>query len=172
MTFDRERIHPKLELSEDKKRVTVSQFSNHYRLSTRRFRISQVMGSPGFSKGCHYWQVGTKNCNAWAVGVADGKIGRDDLLGRTKLSWCIEWSKKGLSACHNNREIQIKEERPLQIGVFLDIPRNTLSFYSFTNTGTLLHQFNINVFNPVYPAFWLYGTNIGGALTINDIERD
>ncbi|XP_066473562.1 E3 ubiquitin-protein ligase RNF135 isoform X2 [Tiliqua scincoides] len=169
VTFDHKRIHRMLKLSEDKKRVTVSLTSCDYGDSTKRFRTSQVMGSPGFSEGCHYWEASTKDCIAWAIGVADGKIGRDDQLGRTELSWCIEWSNKRLSAWHNNQEIQIEEEKPLQVGVFLDIPRNTLSFYSLTVTETFLHQFKINVVNPVYPAFWIYGGREGGFLTINYI---
>ncbi|KAJ6656455.1 hypothetical protein lerEdw1_003743 [Lerista edwardsae] len=169
VTFDHKRIHHLLELSKDKKKVTVSRFRSSYESSNMRFRTSQVMGSPGFSEGCHYWEAVTKDSSGWAVGVADEKIGRDDQLGRTELSWCIEWSNKRLSAWHNHREIQIKQEKPLQVGVFLDIPRNTLSFYSLTDIETCLHQFKINVVNPVYPAFWIYGSCEGEFLTIYDI---
>ncbi|KAH0629238.1 hypothetical protein JD844_011170 [Phrynosoma platyrhinos] len=171
VTFDLKRINPRLELSEDKRRVIVSRFPPKYEHSAKRFRISQVMGSPGFSEGRHYWQVSTKDAAGWAIGLAHEEIGSTDKLGRTELSWCIEWSDGWLSACHGTQETRISQEKPLQVGVFLDIPRNCVSFYSKMDTETCLHTFEINVENTVYPTFWIFGVDVGGSLTINEIKK-
>ncbi|XP_060109070.1 E3 ubiquitin-protein ligase RNF135 [Heteronotia binoei] len=171
VTFDLERIHNNLKLTEDKRRVTVSQSSCQYERTPKRFRISQVMGSPGFSEGCHYWEVSTKDSTGWAIGVAVGKIGSHDQLGRTELSWCIEWSNK-LSAWHNGQETQISKEKPLRVGTFLEIPENCLSFYSCSDKETCLHKFKIKTDSPIYPAFWIYGVQPGGFLTICNIKRN
>ncbi|XP_053149442.1 E3 ubiquitin-protein ligase RNF135 [Hemicordylus capensis] len=172
VTFDLKRINCKLEITEDKRRVSVSLSSFDYEPSLKRFRNSQVLGTPGFSEGCHYWEVSTKDSNGWAIGIADENIGRFEQLGRTERSWCIEWSKYRLSAWHSNKETLISAEKPRQVGVFLEIPKNCLSFYSLTDEESCLHKFDINVVNPVYPAFWIYhGSVPGECLTINNIKR-
>ncbi|XP_034646348.1 E3 ubiquitin-protein ligase RNF135 isoform X1 [Trachemys scripta elegans] len=174
VTFDLRRIHRNLEITSENKKVIVSRFPPPYEPTPKRFCISQVMCSQSFSEGRHYWEVSTKDSGGWAVGVADGNIGRNDQLGRTELSWCVEWTGKNkqLSAWHRNQETRLSEDRPLKVGVFLDLANKHLSFYSLTDKETLLHRFEINIRHPVYPAFWLYGLDEEGSLTINHINRD
>ncbi|KAM6474379.1 E3 ubiquitin-protein ligase RNF135 isoform 2-T2 [Liasis olivaceus] len=171
ITFDDERLGCMLQLTSNKRKVTVSRVRNEYERSHKRFCNSQVLGSQSFSEGCHYWEVNTKESSGWAIGIASGEIGRKDQLGRNELSWCIEWKAQCISAWHNNQETRINEEKPLRVGVFLDFPTKSLSFYSLTDTETCLHKFQINTTNPVYPAFWIYGLTAGEFLTINDISR-
>ncbi|XP_067403914.1 E3 ubiquitin-protein ligase RNF135 [Emydura macquarii macquarii] len=173
VTFDLQRIHRYLEITSENKKVIVSRFPLPYEPTPKRFCISQVMCSQSFSDGCHYWEVSTKDSNGWAVGVADGNIGKYEQLGRTELSWCVEWTGKNkqLSAWHRNQETRLSEDRPLKVGVFLDLPNKHLSFYSLTDKETLLHRFEINIPRPVYPAFWQYGLDEEGSLTINHINR-
>uniref|UniRef100_A0A674IPP6 B30.2/SPRY domain-containing protein n=1 Tax=Terrapene triunguis TaxID=2587831 RepID=A0A674IPP6_9SAUR len=174
VTFDLQRIHRNLEITSENKKVIVSRFPPPYEPTPKRFCISQVMCSQSFSEGRHYWEVSTKDSGGWAVGVADGNIGRKDQLGRTELSWCVEWTGKNkqLSAWHRNQETRLSEDRPLKVGVFLDLANKHLSFYSLTDKETLLHRFEITIRHPVYPAFWLYGLDEEGSLTINHINRD
>lgn len=172
VTFDDERVGFRLELTGNKRKVRVSRVRKEYEPSTKRFRSSQVLGSPGFSEGCHYWEINTKESSHWAIGVASGDIGRSDRLGRNELSWCIEYNGQRISAWHNSQETNIDEDRPLRVGVFLDFPTKSLSFYSLTDKETCLHKFEINATNPVYPAFWILGFKVGESLTINDINRN
>ncbi|XP_058024595.1 E3 ubiquitin-protein ligase RNF135 [Ahaetulla prasina] len=172
VTFDDERVGCSLELTGNKRKVRVSRSRKEYERSTKRFRNSQVLGSPGFSEGCHYWEINTEESSLWAIGVASGDIGRSDRLGRNELSWCIECNIQRISAWHNNQEINIDQDRPLRVGVFLDFPTKSLSFYSITDKETCLHKFEINAAYPVYPAFWIYGLRVGESLTINDITRN
>ncbi|KAJ7317928.1 hypothetical protein JRQ81_004090 [Phrynocephalus forsythii] len=171
ITFDLKTLNERLELSEDEKKVSVSHVPTDYKHSARRFSISQVLGCRGFSAGCHYWEVITDSATGWAVGIAYEGIGNWDKLGRNELSWCVEWSNERLSAWHRDQETPISNKKLLQVGVFLDIPGNRLSFYSPTDQETLLHEFEICVVSPVYPAFWIFGMNAGESLTINDIRK-
>ncbi|XP_072847061.2 E3 ubiquitin-protein ligase RNF135 isoform X4 [Pogona vitticeps] len=166
VTLDLKTLNDRLELSEDKKKVTVSDFFVGYEHSAQRFCVSQVLGCQGFSDGCHYWEVITEDATGWAIGIAYKEIGKRDKLGRTELSWCVEWSVERLSAWHGDRETHIGNRKPLRVGVFLDIPESCLSFYSLTDQETCLHKFEIHVANPVYPAFWIFGMNAGECLTI------
>lgn len=173
MTLDSTRVHERLALTAQNRRVMVSNHLTTYQPSPKRFCISQVMCSQGFSTGCHYWEVITKDSDGWAVGVAHEMIGKRDKLGRTEHSWCIEWlgPKKQLSAWHKNQETLLHKDKPLKVGVFLELQKKTVSFYSVTDKEMLLHTFEISTSDLLYPAFWLYTLEKNGSLTISHPNR-
>ncbi|KAL2297775.1 hypothetical protein Nmel_016339 [Mimus melanotis] len=76
VTFDPTRVHERLALTAQNRRVMVSSHPTSYQPSLKRFCISQVMCSQGFSTGSHYWEVITKDSDGWAVGVAHEMIGQ------------------------------------------------------------------------------------------------
>uniref|UniRef100_A0A8B9SS53 B30.2/SPRY domain-containing protein n=1 Tax=Anas platyrhynchos TaxID=8839 RepID=A0A8B9SS53_ANAPL len=172
VTFDLTTAYDRLAITAQNRKVMVSSNPTYYEPSLKRFCISQVLCSQGFSTGCHYWEVITKDSDGWAVGVARGTIGRRDRLGRTESSWCVEWvgPQKQLSAWHRNQETLLRNDKPLKVGVFLELQK-TVSFYAITDREMLLHTFEINNSNPLYPAFWLYSLDKNGSLTINHINR-
>ncbi|XP_009634333.1 E3 ubiquitin-protein ligase RNF135, partial [Egretta garzetta] len=173
VTFDLTRVYERLAVSAQNRKVMVSSYPTDYEPSPNRFCISQVMCSQSFSTGCHYWEVITKDSDGWAVGVANEMIGKRDKLGRTEHSWCVEWlgPKKQLSAWHRGQETLLHKDKPLKVGVFLELQKKTVSFYAITDKEMLLHTFEINTSNPLYPAFWLYSLEINGSLTISHINR-
>ncbi|XP_074016102.1 E3 ubiquitin-protein ligase RNF135 [Numenius arquata] len=173
VAFDVTRINKHLVITAQNRTVMVSSSPIDYEPSPNRFCISQVMCSQSFSAGCHYWEVITKDSDGWAVGVAHETIGKRDKLGRTEHSWCVEWlgPKKQLSAWHRNQETLLPKDKPLKVGVFLELRNKTVSFYSITDKEMLLHTFEINTSNPLYPAFWLYGLERNGSLTLSHTNR-
>lgn len=173
VTFDPTRVHERLALTAQNRRVMVASHLASYQPSPKRFCISQVMCSQGFSTGCHYWEVITKDSDGWAVGVAHEMIGKRDKLGRTGHSWCVEWlgPKKQLSAWHKNQETLLHKDKPLNVGVFLELQKKTVSFYSIGDKEMLLHTFEISTSDPLYPAFWLYPLEKNGSLTISQPNR-
>uniref|UniRef100_A0A8C3XDR4 E3 ubiquitin-protein ligase RNF135 n=1 Tax=Cyanoderma ruficeps TaxID=181631 RepID=A0A8C3XDR4_9PASS len=173
VTLDPTRVHKHLALTAQNRRVMVSSQLTTYQPSPKRFCISQVMCSQGFSTGCHYWEVITKDSDGWAVGVAHEMIGKRDKLGRTEHSWCVEWlgPKKQLSAWHKNQETLLHKDKPLKVGVFLELQKKTVSFYSIADKEMLLHTFEISTSHPLYPAFWLYTLERNGSLTISQPNR-
>ncbi|KAL0993540.1 hypothetical protein UPYG_G00109430 [Umbra pygmaea] len=65
---------------------------------------------------------------------------REGLTGR--CYWEVEWSGG---------------EAPRRVGVYLDWPAGTLSFYSVSSdTVTHLHTFNTTFTEPIHPGFWVY----------------
>ncbi|XP_059720326.1 E3 ubiquitin-protein ligase RNF135 isoform X2 [Haemorhous mexicanus] len=169
VTFDPTRVHERLALTAQNRRVMVSSHPSSYQPSPKRFCISQVMCSQGFSTGCHYWEVITKDSDGWAVGVAHEMIGKRDKLGRTEHSWCVEWLGpiKQLSAWHKDQKTLLDKDKPLKVGVFLELQKKTVSFYSISDREMLLHTFEISTSDPLYPAFWLYTLERNGSLTIS-----
>uniref|UniRef100_A0A8B9PCC9 B30.2/SPRY domain-containing protein n=1 Tax=Apteryx owenii TaxID=8824 RepID=A0A8B9PCC9_APTOW len=173
VTFDLTRIYQRLVITAQNRKVMVSSYPSDYEPSPKRFCISQVMCSQGFSTGCHSWEVITKDSDGWAVGVAHEMIGERDKLGRSEHYWCVEWvgPKKQLSAWHRDRETLLNREKPLKAGVFLELQKKSMSFYSIRDKEMLLHTFEINTSNPLYPAFWLYSLDRNGSLTISHTNR-
>lgn len=173
VTFDVTRVYERLAITAQNRTVMVSSSPTDYEPSPNRFCISQAMCSQSFSAGCHYWEVITKDSNGWAVGVAHEMIGKRDKLGRTEHSWCVEWlgPKKQLSAWHRDEETLLHKEKPLKVGVLLELKKKIVSFYSVTDKEMLLHTFEINTSNPLYPAFWLYSLERNGSLTISHTNR-
>ncbi|XP_009585138.1 PREDICTED: E3 ubiquitin-protein ligase RNF135, partial [Fulmarus glacialis] len=173
VTFDLTRVYDRLAITAQNRKVMVSSHPTDYERSPNRFCISQVMCLQSFSTGCHYWEVITKDSDGWAVGVAHEMIGKRDKSGRAEHSWCVEWlgPKKQLSAWHRDQETLLHKDKPLKVGVFLELQKKAVSFYSITDKETLLHTFEINTSNPLYPAFWLYSLERNGSLTINHSNR-
>ncbi|XP_009865200.1 PREDICTED: E3 ubiquitin-protein ligase RNF135-like, partial [Apaloderma vittatum] len=173
VTFDLTRVYERLAITAQSRKVVVSSYPQDYEPSPNRFCISQVMCSQSFSTGCHYWEVVTTGSDGWAIGVAHETIGKRDKLGRTEHSWCVEWlgPKQQLSAWHRDLETLLHKDKPLKVGVFLELPKKTVSFYSISDKEMLLHTFEINTSSPLYPAFWLYGLERNGSLTISHTTR-
>ncbi|XP_009909797.2 E3 ubiquitin-protein ligase RNF135 [Dryobates pubescens] len=173
VTFDLTRVHERLAITAQNRKVMVSSNPTDYKPSPNRFCISQVMCSQSFSTGCHYWEVITKDSDGWAVGVAHEMIGKRDKLGRTEHSWCVEWlgAKKQLSAWHRDQETLLHKDKPMKVGVLLELQKSAVSFYSITDKEVLLHAFEIDTSNPLYPAFWLYNLERNGSLTISSTNR-
>lgn len=141
-----------------------------YEKSDRRFVTSQVLCSPGFSSGCHYWELSMKDSGGWGVGAAAAGMGRDGKLGRNDLSWCVEWSKDQLSVWHNNQDLPVTLPRPINVGVLLDCQEKELKFYSVSEEKQILiHCYRIQIQGRIFPAVWLYGLKAGNSLTIRDL---
>ncbi|XP_040186147.1 E3 ubiquitin-protein ligase RNF135 [Rana temporaria] len=171
LSFDPQTVNSRLALSEDLKTVKVTTKNVVYEKSDRRFVTSQVLCSPGFSSGCHYWELSMKDSGGWGVGAAAAGMGRDGKLGRNHLSWCVEWSKDQLSVWHNNQDLPVALPRPINVGVLLDCQEKELKFYSVSEEKQILiHCYRIQIQSRIFPAVWLYGLKAGNSLTIRDLQ--
>ncbi|XP_054428910.1 E3 ubiquitin-protein ligase RNF135 [Pteronotus mesoamericanus] len=170
-TFDLRSLCCSLEVSEDCRKVTVSHFPQLYDWSCDRFTTCQVFCSQAFSSGQQYWEVDTQHCSHWAVGVASWAMSRNQTLGRTRDSWCLEWKGTSqLSVWHMVKETVLGAEKPKVVGIFLDLDQGKLAFYSVADQEKLLWECPISAPLPLHPAFWLYGLNPGNSLTIRPVR--
>ncbi|PNI47180.1 RNF135 isoform 2 [Pan troglodytes] len=170
-TFNLKSLSCSLEVSKDSRTVTVSHRPQPYRWSCERFSTSQVLCSQALSSGKHYWEVDTRNCSHWAVGVASWEMSRDQVLGRTMDSCCVEWKGTSqLSAWHMVKETVLGSDRPGVVGIWLNLEEGKLAFYSVDNQEKLLYECTISASSPLYPAFWLYGLHPGNYLIIKQVK--
>lgn len=155
----------------DLRTVTVSDFPMLYAWSPERFASSQALCSQALSSGQHYWEVDTQRCSHWAVGVASRGMKRDQILGRTTDSWCVEWKGASqLSAWCMVKETVLGSDRPSVVGIWLDLEEGKLAFYSKADQAKPLFECPISVSVPLHPAFWLYGLDPGNSLTIRKMN--
>ncbi|XP_028672565.2 E3 ubiquitin-protein ligase TRIM47-like [Erpetoichthys calabaricus] len=121
----------------------------------------QLLGSEALFNTRCYWEVEWSG-DCIFIGVAYAGICRkgwsvDCLIGRNDRSWSVCCTHSSYSAWHNNKMTEIREQRSPRIGVFLDYPAGSLSFFSISDTMTLLHRFKATFTQPLYPAFYVLG---------------
>ncbi|XP_077055143.1 E3 ubiquitin-protein ligase RNF135 isoform X2 [Siphateles boraxobius] len=138
-------------------RTMATQPGHQVRTSHGRFDACQWMAKQEFTEEWFYWDVDTTRSTGWAVGVAYPTLMRNEILGRSSSSWCLEWSCGQLSACHNNIKTPVKHSVPNGIRVILDMAKGQLCFHSLDDSLLELHSFHINFTGPLSPIFWLYG---------------
>ncbi|XP_028670670.2 E3 ubiquitin/ISG15 ligase TRIM25-like [Erpetoichthys calabaricus] len=159
LTLDPNTAHRRLHLSEGIKQVTCMGADGPYPDHPDRFDSwPQVLCSEALSgPPRHYWEV------EWSgqgvdVGVTYKRIrrqgaGNDCLLGFNDNSWSLICCDSNFSVWHNVRKTEISAPFSHRIGVFLDYAGGSLSFYSISDTMTLLHKFNASFTEPLYAGF-------------------
>ncbi|XP_039609049.1 tripartite motif-containing protein 16-like protein, partial [Polypterus senegalus] len=157
-TLDINTAHKRLRLSEGNKKVTCERTKAEYPDHPDRFDYwPQVLCREALTGTRCYWEVECSGDNV-LIGVAYKGLGRkgegwECVLGNNDKSWCLVCSHSQYSVCHNNMETEISAPYSPTIGVYLDWPAGSLSFYSVSHTMTLLHRFNTSFTEPLYPGF-------------------
>ncbi|XP_048449719.1 tripartite motif-containing protein 16-like protein [Rhincodon typus] len=160
VTFDPNTASDWLLLSDDLKLVTNTHPKNqNYPKHKDRFtRQHQVLAIQEFAAGIHYWEVSVSGCSV-RVGVAYRQINRTDrgsasIIGENEVSWCLELDQGSGIAWHDNRKSDPVPVPYQCLGLLLDFPCQTLSFYGIRDHAILLlHQFQTSFTQSLLPAF-------------------
>ena len=157
LSLDMNTINKHLSLSEEKRKVTVTQQQQPYPNHAERFTKWQVLCTEGLSERC-YWEVECSGHTA-LIAVCYKDISRQTLFGNNDKSWCLECSGKNYSFIHNSVVTKVSGPFSSRVGVYLDHKAGTLSFYSVSDTMTLLHTVQTTFTQPLYPGIrlWYYG---------------
>ncbi|XP_064815052.1 stonustoxin subunit beta-like isoform X2 [Oncorhynchus masou masou] len=157
LTLDPNTVNRRLSLSEENRKVTWRREEQPYPDHPERFEVwGQVLCREGLTGRC-YWEV------EWSGGAVIGvtykginrRGGGDDCwLGHNDKSWSLFCSDNRYRACHNNNltTIDVPSSSPHRVGVYLDWPTGTLSFYR-ASSDTLSHliTFTPTFTEPLYP---------------------
>ncbi|XP_051783789.1 E3 ubiquitin/ISG15 ligase TRIM25-like isoform X3 [Erpetoichthys calabaricus] len=160
LTLDINTAHRDLRLSEGNKKVTCDGTKAKYPDHPDRFDCwPQVLCRVALTGTRCYWEVEGSG-DFMEIGVAykglSRKGGGDECgLGNNNKSWSLWCSDSQYSVRHNNKRTVISAPYSPRIGVYLDWPAGSLSFYSVSHTMTLLHTFNTSFTEPLYPGFYL-----------------
>ncbi|KAG5277969.1 hypothetical protein AALO_G00093400 [Alosa alosa] len=166
LTLDPNTAHRNLSLSEGNRKVTHVCTEQPYPDHPERFNLwEQVLCREGLSGRC-YWEA------EWGGQIADIAVaykstkrkGDDDdtLLGCNVKSWRLFCSPDLYSVKHSNKrtDIPAPSSHSRRVGVYLDWPAGTLSFYSVSSDRlTHLHTVHSTFTEPLCPGFWVWDFN-------------
>ncbi|XP_073345424.1 neoverrucotoxin subunit alpha-like [Pagrus major] len=168
LTLDPDTAHKSLILSERNKKATHGADQSYPDLPQRFDVWTQVLCREGLTGRC-YWEVDWENIFLFDVAVAvcyrgmsrkgDGQQSR---LGGNKLSWCLGYwqnsGSSGLFAEHDNQTHDLPVSPAVtRLGVYLDWPAGTLSYYKVSSdTLSHIYTFHTKFTDPVYPGFMLW----------------
>ncbi|XP_045074621.1 tripartite motif-containing protein 16-like [Coregonus clupeaformis] len=160
LTLDPNTAHKRLSLSEGNRKVTLTDQEQPYPVHPDRFTNNlMVLCREGLSGRC-YWEM--EWSGEWvytAVSYKDiSRTGTDGGFGLNNKSWSLECSSGGYLFIHNNVVTKVSGPLSSRVGVDLDHKAGTLSFYSVSDTMTLLHRVQTTFTQPLYPGVSSNGT--------------
>uniref|UniRef100_A0A9J7WWC6 Uncharacterized protein n=1 Tax=Cyprinus carpio carpio TaxID=630221 RepID=A0A9J7WWC6_CYPCA len=166
LTLDPNTANIRLLLSEDNRKLTyVKELQSYPDHSDRFNHYEQVLCGESLTGRC-YWEA---EWTGWSfIGMTykgiSRKGGSDCRLGYNDKSWSMFCIADRYSAWHNskNKDIPVPSPPSKRIGVYLDWPAGTLSFYSVSDTHTLthLHTFNTTFTEPLYAGFRVLDSSV------------
>ncbi|XP_074534072.1 NLR family CARD domain-containing protein 3-like [Halichoeres trimaculatus] len=164
LTMDLRSAHSLLTFSEDKRTMTRTTTAQLYPDSPDRFTDwGQVICEEPLSSRC-YWEVewtGERTgVGAAYRGISRKAKGNESVLGYNDRSWSLRYCHGKFTAWHNRDDqgpIPVPYFPSKRVGVFLDWPGGTLSFYAVScdHTMTHLHTFHASFSEPLYAGFRL-----------------
>ncbi|ROL49916.1 E3 ubiquitin/ISG15 ligase TRIM25 [Anabarilius grahami] len=140
--LDLNTANKKLKLTEENRKISASDEAQQYPDHPERFDVFRyILCQEGLCDRC-YWEVEGSGKN-WAVVVCYKGIERkgnseDCALGFNKKSWRLGYCLQNFSFIHDKTKLRIPAAS--RIGVYLDHRAGTLSFYSVSDTMTILHR--------------------------------
>ncbi|XP_026061390.1 tripartite motif-containing protein 16-like [Carassius auratus] len=162
LTLDPNTAHKYLRLSEGNRVATFIGVDQRYPMHLDRFHdFFQVLCRESVCERC-YWEIEWSGMSGVNISVSYKSIRRKGSgfecgFGLNDQSWRLFCSKSCCSFCHNS----IKTELPVissscKIGVYVDHSVGILSFYSVSDTMTLIHRVQTTFTQPLYPGFRIY----------------
>ncbi|KAK3560811.1 hypothetical protein QTP86_019490 [Hemibagrus guttatus] len=162
LTLDPNTVHPHLILSEKNRVVTCSGTKQRYSDHPERFDSWPLVLCKESVCGRCYWEV------EWSadveISVSYKEISRkgsgtECLFGCNSQSWSLRCSSSSVFFWHNNIKTELRGPASSRIGVYVDHSAGTLSFYSVSDTMSLLNRVHTTFTQPLYAGFWIWETS-------------
>ncbi|KAI4878014.1 hypothetical protein NFI96_025462, partial [Prochilodus magdalenae] len=169
LTLDPNTANRSLVLSEQNRMVMYSNRDQPYSDHPERFDYwDQVMCKESLSGRC-YWEVewsskGTVYISVSYKGISRKGEGAGCAFGHNSQSWSLRCSP-ALSFWHSAKT-ELSGPSSSRIGVYVDHSAGTLSFYSVSDTMTLLHTVHTTFTQPLHAGFCVYG--VGSSVRLLD----
>ncbi|XP_039676266.1 tripartite motif-containing protein 16-like [Perca fluviatilis] len=159
ITLDPNTENKWLLLSEGNRKATF--MSQHQSYSSHPDRFTdwpQVLSREGLTGRC-YWEVERRG--GVYVAVAYKNISRagmteECLFGQNDKSWALNCNNNSYTFWSNKVQTPVSAPESSRIGVYLDHSAGILSFYSISETMTLLHRVQTTFTQPLYAGLRFY----------------
>ncbi|ROL48126.1 Tripartite motif-containing protein 16 [Anabarilius grahami] len=159
LTLDPNTANKKISLSWRNRVATRKHTVRPYPDHPDRFDVwPQVLCRESVCGRC-YWEV---EWSGGAVGISVSyksisRKGRGDKFGCNDQSWRLFCSRSKYLFCTNYKKTKLNVmPKSSTIGVYVDHSAGNLSFYSISDTMTLIHRVQTTFTQPLYPGFLLY----------------
>ncbi|XP_072243321.1 tripartite motif-containing protein 16-like [Leuresthes tenuis] len=171
ITLDPNTANTYLLLSEGDRKVTLMKQEQSYSSHPDRFtEYQQVLSRERLTGRC-YWEVEWREGGVIAevaVAVSYKNISRAGgwskylfgskcVFGSNDKSWSLYCYQYGYGFWYNKIKTSISGPVSSRVGVYLDHRAGILSFYSVSETMTLLHRVQTTFTQPLYAGVWLSG---------------
>ncbi|XP_036420066.1 tripartite motif-containing protein 16-like [Colossoma macropomum] len=173
LTLDPNTVNHQLSLSEQNRVVKHRGGEQRYSDHPERFEHwPQVLCKESVSGRC-YWEVEWSDWVFISVsyeGISRKGLGNECRFGCNNQSWSLDCSNF-LSFWHNNIKTELSAPSPSRIGVYVDHSAGSLSFYSVSDTMTLLHTVHTTFTQPLYAGFGVGVDEFGtGTVRLCDLK--
>ncbi|XP_062968100.1 tripartite motif-containing protein 16 [Cynocephalus volans] len=162
ITFDQDTAHRYLRLQEDNRKVTNTTPWEHpyLDLPSRFLHWRQVLSQQSLYLHRYYFEVEISGEGIYLglthTGIDRKGAERNSCISGNNFSWCLHWNGKEFKAWHSDTETPLKAGFFRRLGIYVNFPGGTLSFYGIEyDAMTLIHKFDCKFSEPVYAAFWL-----------------
>ncbi|XP_042607611.1 tripartite motif-containing protein 16-like isoform X3 [Cyprinus carpio] len=159
LTLDLNTVNKHVHLSENNRVITYTKIVQSYPDHPDRFEcFPQVLCRESVC-GRYYWEI------EWSgdvrISVSYKSISRKECsykcqLGLNRQSWSLSCSSYSCTFMHHNKKSYLPV-KPIssRIGVFVDDREGILSFYSVSDTMSLIYTAETGSTEPLYPGFWV-----------------
>ncbi|XP_035847725.1 tripartite motif-containing protein 16-like [Sander lucioperca] len=163
ITLDPNTVNTRLLLSEGNRKATLMSKKQSYSSHPDRFTEEwQVLSRESLTGRC-YWEVERRGRVYVAVAYKNiSRAGRSDEcgFGRNDKSWALDCNNNSYTFWSNNVQTPVSGPESSRVGVYLDHSAGILSFYSVSETMTLLHRVQTTFTQPLYAGLmfdWPFG---------------
>ncbi|CAJ1059516.1 tripartite motif-containing protein 16-like [Xyrichtys novacula] len=173
ITLDPNTVNRRLLLSDGNRRATWTEQRQSYPDHPDRFTgCFQVLSRESLTGRC-YWEVDWRG-NWVYVAVAYKTIRRDGnsedcYFGYNEESWTLDCYKDGYQFVHNKVFTDVSGPPSSRVGVYLDHRAGILSFYSVSETMTLLHRVQTTFTEPLHAGLW-FGYSYGDSAEFIEVN--
>ncbi|KAM9349712.1 tripartite motif-containing protein 16-like [Symphorus nematophorus] len=158
ITLDPNTANTYLLLSEGNRKATkISQPQSYSRHPDRFTWWSQVLSRESLTGRC-YWEVEWRGTRVF-VAVAYKNIsraGNECEFGLNDKSWMLDCDTNSYNFRYNNVKTPVSGPLSSRVGVYLDHSAGILSFYSISETMSLLHRVQTTFTQPLYAGVYVY----------------
>ncbi|XP_044075672.1 tripartite motif-containing protein 16-like [Siniperca chuatsi] len=152
ITLDPNTAHTLLLLSEGKRKATMGEVQSYSSHPDRFTRCFQVLSRESLNGRC-YWEVEWRGGVYVAVtykNISRAGSSTECGFGRNDKSWALYCDDNIYNFWYNNVQTPVSGPRSSRVGVYLDHRAGILSFYSISETMTLLHRVQTTFTQPLY----------------------
>ncbi|XP_055076242.2 tripartite motif-containing protein 16 isoform X1 [Misgurnus anguillicaudatus] len=161
LTPDLNAMNKHLSLCEGNRKITFTGTAQQYPDHPDRFDFYLQVLCKEIVCGRCYWELEWSGKNGVCISVSYKSISRkgggdECRFGYNDQSWCLLCTSTGYSFWHNNRNTHLPVKcTSSRIGVYVDYSAGSLSFYSVSDTMTLIHSVQTTFTQPLYPGFYI-----------------